>query len=73
MVPEQRAEAPRRARRDRAGLKKRDGGRVPDPLPGREGPDLSVRAEDYLRDIGMSEDEISRLKEKLAEDYGGLK
>ncbi len=37
-----------------------------------EDADLSVRAEDYLRNIGMSEVEISGLKEKLAEDYGGL-
>ena len=33
---------------------------------------LKVRTETWLRSIGMSEDELSALKEKLSEDYGGL-
>ncbi len=33
---------------------------------------LKVCTETWLRSIGMSEDELSALKEKLSEDYGGL-
>ena len=36
------------------------------------GVDLSERAGQYLLRIGMTPDEISALKEKLSEDYGGL-
>lgn len=34
--------------------------------------DLSICAESWLRSAGMSSDEIHALKDKLAEDYGGL-
>ena len=36
------------------------------------GVDLSERAGQYLLQIGMTSDEISALKEKLSQDYGGL-
>ena len=36
------------------------------------GVDLSERAGQYLLRIGMTPDEISALKEKLSQDYGGL-
>ena len=37
-----------------------------------DGTDLSACAEKWLEDIGMSREEITALKENLAEDYGGL-
>ena len=37
-----------------------------------DGIDLSVCAGNWLESLGMSREEISALKEKLAEDYGGL-
>ena len=37
-----------------------------------ENTDLSICAESWLRNAGMSSDEILVLKEKLAEDYSGL-
>ncbi len=38
-----------------------------------EGTDLSACAESWLESIGMHADEIAALKQKLGEDYGGLK
>ena len=37
-----------------------------------EDADLRACAEEYLKDIGMTESEIDALRAKLAEDYGGL-
>ena len=34
--------------------------------------DLAAEAEEYLLEIGMSGEEISALKDQLAEDYGGM-
>jgi hypothetical protein len=34
--------------------------------------DLSACAEEYLKEIGMTESEIDAMRAKLAEDYGGL-
>ena len=37
-----------------------------------EGVDLRACAEAYLRDIGLTEDEIAALKQNLSADYGGI-
>lgn len=37
-----------------------------------EGVDLQACAEEFLMDIGMNEEEVTELKEKLSEDYGGI-
>ena len=38
-----------------------------------ENTDLIICAESWLRNAGMNSDEIHALKEKLAENYGGLR